>query len=162
MDDSHGETETLRRRLNKAAECTKIAWLAFREWVEILLPRPMMTYLYNYLMNKVDRRDQRSASFPMQRTHVKEWKALFCSLTNIIVVNTFLLSFALRGSLRYPEIDDLFEPLELVFIEWAQSPAHTNKQCTTHEQRREYLKPSGQREHDMRNRARSNFGLIDS
>lgn len=128
-------------------------------WLELVVG-PF--HLYNYLMNKVDRRDQRSASFPMQRTHVKEWKALFCSLTNIIVVNTFLLSFALRGSLRYPEIDDLFEPLELVFIEWAQSPAHTNKQCTTHEQRREYLKPSGQREHDMRNRARSNFGLIDS
>lgn len=67
----------------------------------------MMTYLYSYLMDIVDSGDQRSTSFSMQSTHVKSWNAVFCSLTNIIVVNAFLLSFALRSSLRYPEIDEL-------------------------------------------------------
>lgn len=68
-----------------------------------------------------------------------------------------------------PDLNDLFEPLEIEFVKWAQSPIHTNKQRLTHEQRREYKsflnnpdqKPRNQREHNMRHRARTNFILID-
>ena len=51
-----------------------------------------MTYLYNVLMNMVDRGDQRRADYPIQRRQVKPWKALFYNMVNIAVVNAFLLS----------------------------------------------------------------------
>ena len=67
-----------------------------------------------------------------------------------------------------PGLDELYEPLEIEFLRWANSPTHTNKQRLTHEQQREdksFLKnpdrrPQGQREHNMRHRARTNFTLI--
>ena len=105
MDDPHGETETMRRRPNKTASCAKTARVAFGELAQKLLPRPTMTYLYNYLMNMVDRGDQRRANYPIQRIQVKAWKAMFCNLVNIVAVNAFLLSLhsgAAKGSEVYP------------------------------------------------------------
>ena len=52
-----------------------------------------MTYLYNYLMNMVDRGNQRRSIYPIQQRQQKAWKALFFNLVNVAVVNTFLLSF---------------------------------------------------------------------
>ena len=71
MDDLHGETETIRWRPNKTASCAKTAHIAFGELAQKLLPRPTMTYFYNYLMNMVDRGDQRRANYPIQRVQVK-------------------------------------------------------------------------------------------
>ena len=56
-------------------------------------PRPTITYLYNVLMNMVDRGDQRKAGYPIQRRQIKPWKALFYNMVNIAVVNAFLLLF---------------------------------------------------------------------
>ena len=54
MDDGKDEVETLRRRLNKTVKCSKIARVAFGSKAIKKLPQPIMTYLYNYLMNMVD------------------------------------------------------------------------------------------------------------
>ena len=92
MDDLYRETEIMRQRPNKSASCAKTACVAFGDLAQKLLPRSTMTYLYNYLMNMVDRGNQRQANYPIQRNQVKSWKAMFCNLVNIIAVNAYLLS----------------------------------------------------------------------
>ena len=65
-------------------------------------------------------------------------------------------------------MEDLFKPMELEFIRFAEGPLHTNAGRLTHRQRREYRsflmdptrKPRGQTEQNMRTRARTKYMLV--
>ena len=90
MDDPYRETKTMQRWPNKSAFCAKIVRIAFGNFTQKLLPQPTMTYFYNYLMNMVNRKEQKQANYPIQHNQVKSWKAIFCNLINIIAVNVCL------------------------------------------------------------------------
>ena len=92
MDCGVDTVITKRRRPNETATCAKTARKAFGDLPVKELPRPALTYHYNIDMNGVNRGDQMRASYPIQQRQQKAWKAIFYSLLDIVVVNSFLLS----------------------------------------------------------------------
>ena len=84
---------TKRRRPNKTATYAKIARRAFDDLSVKELPRPALTFHYNIDINRVDKGDQRRASYPIQQRQQKAWKAMFYDLIGMVVVNSLLLSF---------------------------------------------------------------------
>ena len=92
MEDGTETIITQRRRPNTSMKHAKTARVPFGNEPVKDLPRPLLTFKYNKLMNQVDRGDQRRASFPIQQRQIKAWKALFYELINITVTNAYLLS----------------------------------------------------------------------
>ena len=95
MSNIEDGTETViteRHRPNLNMKHAKTARVPFGNEPVKDLPRPMLTFKYNKLMNQVDRGDQRRAAYPIQQRQIKAWKALFYELINITVTNAYLLS----------------------------------------------------------------------
>lgn len=54
---------------------------------------PTWVWYYNHYMGGVDITDQLRSYFNTQRAHRKTWKALFHFLLDVIITNSYLLSF---------------------------------------------------------------------
>ena len=92
IEDGTEITMTKRHRPNTSMKHSKSARKPFGNKAEKELPRPILTFKYNHLMNQVDRGDQRKAAYPIQQRQIKAWKALFYELVNIAVTNVYLIS----------------------------------------------------------------------
>ena len=90
--DGEEEVITKRRRPKETAVCAKTGRQPFRNQTVKELPRPKLTWLYNMLMNQVNRGDAIRASYPIQQQQQKGWKAIFFTLLGFITVNSYLVS----------------------------------------------------------------------
>ena len=92
MEDGTETIMTKRHQPNTSMKHSKSARKPFGDQAEKELPRPVLTFKYNHLMNQVDRGDQRMAAYPIQQRQMKAWKTLFYELVNIVVLNAYLIS----------------------------------------------------------------------
>ena len=67
------------------------------EWGETLVKQPQIFKTYKMKMNGVDRSDQILSAFSTRWKCVRWWKTLFFRLTDIAVVNSFILFQAHRA-----------------------------------------------------------------
>ena len=67
IEDGTETIMTKRHRPNTSMKHSKLSHKLFSDQAEKELPRPMMKFKYNKLMNQVDRADQRRAAFPIQQ-----------------------------------------------------------------------------------------------
>ena len=67
------------------------------EWGERLVKQPQIFKTYNMKMNAVKRSDQILSAFSTQPKCVRWWKTLFFHLTDIAVINSFILFQAQRA-----------------------------------------------------------------
>ena len=72
VDDGIETTITRRRRPKETAACAKTGRRPFGNETQKDLSWPTLTWLYNMLMNQVDRGNQLRASYPIEQRQQKE------------------------------------------------------------------------------------------
>ncbi|TKA71579.1 hypothetical protein B0A49_11802 [Cryomyces minteri] len=81
-----------RKKPSNTSSNARVVRVVFDDHTELELPIPLVVDHYNYYMNAVDIADQLVAAYKTQRTHFKDWKALFYWLFDVALINCYKIA----------------------------------------------------------------------